>query len=279
MKKSVLFGAGILATVLLAGCGGSSSGGSGVSSLSTKGLTPISGSDSIIGTWIGATDYVETISSEGGTGTYTGSRQVIVQIDSNGVGGYSLTDCENDTTSVILDAETSAVTALDRNFVMTDFNRMTGTSTKAEWGTEGQENWAWVKVSNTTDNIGSVEFSYLSSSLGGIDDSAEILSLCRESLAYSDTVGDSWTTIEDKGAYSYQNVTGGYEVRIDSDGWEEAEFDGALSISAHNYDNSATDTIELSVKNSAALDYEVTYTVAESAGDSLGATLKISIAQ
>ena len=275
MKKSVLLGAGILATALLAGCGGSG-GGAGVSGFSTSDLTPLAGSDTIIGTWVGATDYVETGTYGASRETYTGSRLVIFQIKSDGTGDYSLKDCNNNTAAVTLDVQTGAVSTLERNFVMTDFNRMTGTSDKAEWGSEGQEDWAWVKVSNNTDVIGSVDFSYISNSLGRLDDSADILSLCRESFAYSDTSGITWTTVADKGAYSYQNVSGDFDVRVDSDGFKEADFTGALSISASS---ESSDSVDLSAVNGSALNYEVGYKVANGQGDSLGATVKVSITQ
>lgn len=275
MKKSILLGTGILATTLLVGCGGSG-GGAGVSGFSTSDLTPVAGSDTIIGTWVGTTDYVETGTYGTSTETYTGSRLVIFQIKSDGTGDYSLKDCNNNTAAVTLDVQTGAVTTLERNFVMTDFNRMTGTSDKAEWGSEGQEDWAWVKVSNNTDVIGSVDFSYISNSLGRLDDSADILSLCRESFAYSDTSGITWTTVADKGAYSYQNVSGDFDVRVDSDGYKKADFTGALSISASS---ESSNSVDLSVVNGSALNYEVGYKVANGQGDSLGAAVKVSIPQ
>lgn len=252
MKKSILLGTGILATVLLTGCGGS---GAGVSSagLSVKNLTPVAGSDTIIGTWVGATDFVETSTGA----TYTGTRVVTVQITDDGAGGYELISCKSThEKDVELDVNTGEVTALGRDFVMTNFNEMTGTSTKAEWGSSGQEDWSWVKVSNSTDGMGSITSNYTISN-GQVSTTSELSALCRESYTYKDAVS-SWTTLADRAAYD-NNGTQYFYAGKDSDGWRNAEVP-ELGISVDSDEVNA----DLTVGSDSVTAYKASYSVTES---------------
>ena len=269
MKKSVLLGTGILATALLTGCGGSSSGGSTPHTLSTKDLTPVSGSDTIIGTWIGSAEFVETGTDSSYVETYQGTRMAVLQITDNGTGGYELTDCRGDTDAVTFNTETNAVLALDRQFVMTDFNRMTGDNSgldSREWAyansVTAEESWAWVKVSNNTGNIGSIDVS-VSHSQGTTSEALSLAALCRESVAYSDSNGVTWTTMQDSGAFEYNTQASRFKFQIDSDGYKYAYIE-MLGV------NQEGDSIGLNITNPSAQSYSATYS-SSGATSSVGA--------
>ncbi len=239
---------------LLSGCGGS---GSGVGKLSADGLTPVNGSDSIIGTWIGATDYIETQSNTGYTSKYQGSRLVVLQINSNGVGGYSLTDCDGNNQSVILTEQENVMRAsvLGRDLLVSNFNEMSGTSTISEWGDQGEEDWSWVKVSNASESIGSVLIDFQPNDGAVLTETTDLLSLCRESLTYSDTDNDTWTTIADSGAFMTAQGVEKFIVHMDSDGWANLYLP-ALRVDAYSDEGSS---VELNIKNASAANYKVDY--------------------
>ena len=281
MKKQFLLGTGLLASALLVGCGGSS-GGSGAENFSVDGLAAVEGSTSIAGIWVGATAYVETESgsftNESGdtipyTDTYTGSRMVTYMINGNDAEGYTFTDCDSNNPTVDYEPSTATVTVDGRELQMSNFNQMSGTSTEAEWGSEGQENWSWIKVSNSTDNIGSFIVNLSSPDIAQSNDiGTDLLALCRESYVFDSTWGDGWTTQYNKGAYAEEGGSDDwFYVREDSDGFKSAYF-GLLNRSV----NSDTGSVSMSVQNSSATEYKATYTGSEE-GATVTGTLQVSI--
>lgn len=264
MKTHFLLIVSLVLSACIIGCNS----GNDSSDFSVDGLTPLVGSDSIIGTWVGVTDYVETADNITYTSTYTGSRAVIVQITDDGTGGYSLTDCDGGNQSVTFSSETNQASVLDRDLTVTNFNTMTGTSTIAEWGEVGEENWSWVKVNNRTNNIGSMVFS-------GPAGTSELLSLCRESHAYSDTDGDQWTTLMDKGVHtsSTQSVPESFYIRVDSDGFALSNFE-VEDLSVNNLSGS----VSFGVVSASPAGYDANYSVSQGV-QSLSARIRVDVSQ
>ena len=288
MKKTVLLGTGILATALLTGCGGSSSGGSDIQKFSVADLAPIEGTDSIVGTWVGATDYVETDSGtytiEGSdteypyTGAFTGSRLVILQVVGNDESGYTTTDCNGfDRASVGYNPSTAVVSVLGRDLQMTGFNQMTGTSSIAEFGEEGQESWNWVKVSNVVDNIGSFDL-VVSDTQSGLSEKIEtdLLAVCRESYEYQDSDGLSWTALHDSGAHTSESGDAKKFIsQHESDGFGSTYL-GLFSARVI----SEIGGIKVVVKDNSVLNYQAAYeAIQNSTGYAVDVNLKVSIAQ
>jgi hypothetical protein len=260
MKRIIQSVAGATALLAMVACGGGSDEAAGVGRLSVDGLTPLNGSDSIIGTWVGAADFTEVGTSDDYVETYTGSRMTVVQVPSNGTGGYELLDCNGDNSSVTYSIETNELSALGRDFIVTNFNEMTGKNSgldSREWAygnsVTAEEDWDWVKLSNSTGNIGTVVTNY-SVSVGSTDTEADLVALCRESVLYSDTEGYSWATQQNSGAVEYNNSTSKFEVQIDSDGWKSAY----VALASINED-SDTGTIGMNVQDASPEQYKVVY--------------------
>ncbi len=231
----------------------------GTQQFTVSGLTPVS-STSIEGTWVGVADFVDT--SLSGLGTYTGQRIYVLQIESHGSNGYITNECRGGHPEWIVDfnPKTNELSTLGRDFIVSNFNEMSGTSTVSFWGqyTKGDESWNWVKVSNTTTNIGTValEYSSLPGSVAG-----ELKSLCREFGQITRANGMSYSTTESSAIY------------IGSDGESESliftmDPDGSKNMYISHYGlNSYTENegmAELTENNSSLMSYVVNYSATTS---------------
>lgn len=254
---------------VLSGCGSSSDSSSGASAqrLSIDNLTPISGSDSIIGTWVGAADFTEIDQwSDGFTQNYNGSRLAIFQIRADGIGGYELTNCNHTDVDVSYNPQTNVLSTLNRSFTVSNFNTMAGSTTQSEWGEEGQENWKWVKVSNSTNGIGNLNITG--------ENSAALLSICRDSYSYSDSDGDKWVSTVDSGAYLLDSFPERFDIQSDSDGWGNIDF-SQPDIEFETFNPS--EKVSISVQSSDSTNYRAAYS-ASSNSNSLSATVIVQIA-
>ena len=253
--NKILLNVASLGFVLLASCSHVSDRSSdGTQQFTVSGLTPVS-STSIEGTWIGVADFVEK--SLSGLGTYTGQRIYVLQIESNGSNGYITNQCRGGYPEwgVDFNPKTNELSTLGRDFIVSNFNEMSGTSTVAYWGqyTKGEESWNWVKVSNATNNIGTIALEY-SSVPGSVV--GELKSLCRMFGQITRTNGISYSATESSAIY------------IGSDGETESlsfsmDPDGSKNMYISHYGlNSYTENggmAGLTENNSSLMSYVVNY--------------------
>ncbi len=203
MNNKILFS--LAASIALTGCGSDSSNSDSSRTPKTfnaSEYTPITGSDSIIGTWVGVSNYTETSTyTENGSkvvDTETGVRRAILQVVSDGTGGYSTYDCKGRIVDVEFDNETNVMSIIGRDVSVENYNTGTSTiSTKDEnLQTTESETATWIKVSNEDNSrLGTINLVRDSSAPASDADrnvTRDIYSFCQEYFEGKDNEGLFW---------------------------------------------------------------------------------------
>lgn len=163
MKKEI----GLFATTLVAlsGCGSDSSSDSSNPPPNTQSkafdisqYAPVSGSDSIIGTWVGIVDYTNTDTQIpfglDYSSTETGKHRIAIQISANGIGGFHTFDCNGNLVDVAFSQDSMTMRLQDRNIIVANYS--TGSNdysfNSEDNVTTKNETSKWVKVSNDYDS-------------------------------------------------------------------------------------------------------------------------------
>ena len=203
MKKQISI---IAASILtLTGCGSGSSSdssSSGSRAFDIAQYSPVSGSDSIIGTWVGVANYTEVEKySENGfdyIDTETGTRRAVLQIFANGTGGYSTYNCEGELVNVPFSTDTMIMKVLNREVSVLNYSTGSNThSLTSPTNSESEEETSnWVKVSNEYDSglgtINTIRDSSSPASDADRNDTHTINSFCQLRYKGSDNDDAYW---------------------------------------------------------------------------------------
>ncbi len=190
-------------------------------SFSLSGFTAIEGSDSIMGTWVGVTDYSENkLHYE-----VEGSQLRIIQINSDGAGGYQTYDCQGAVSKVNL--ESTSIELLGRKLSLDSFNEISGIVTT--YGDQvydpygRNEKWAWLKISNEDTGLGQVNIDVISDQSFSYEQ--RVLAFCLHSyvyIEYEDSEQDLSDTV--RVAWDDDSATDEYLSAVDRGSFGEGEF-------------------------------------------------------
>jgi len=148
---------------------------------SLSGFTTIEGSDSIMGTWVGVTDYTASIAWHA---EIEGSQLRILQINSDGVGGYQTHDCKGAVSEVDLNLDENSIVILERELQIENLNEISGSVTYEKQGPSSinNENWTWLKISNENTGLGHVNIDVISDQHSKYEQ--RVLAFCLHSYVY-----------------------------------------------------------------------------------------------
>ena len=152
---------------------------------SLSGFTAIEGSDSIMGTWVGVTVYSANIDV---WAEVEGSQLRVIQINSDGVGGYQTYDCKGAVSEVNLNLESNSIELLGRGLSLGSFNEISGNATYEEERFRAlyrsNEKWSWLKISNEDTGLGQVNIDIIAEQISSYEQS--VLAFCLHSYIYTD---------------------------------------------------------------------------------------------
>lgn len=234
-------------------------------SISLHGLSPVE-SDNLAGIWIGETEYTEKESFTDYHYDYAGTRTMIIKMVKSGQSSdgtrtfYDVVNCYGNEKHGSYNSEENSAVLLSRQLSVQNFNQMTGTSVIAEHGDEdsGNENWAWIKISNSTADIGQTltTVSLLNDDQTDPEPMAHGLkSFCRDSHSKTPVGRNLGVETIDLDLYGLANNKN-YIVAKYASGYEDA-YVGPLSLNLNNQDQ----TFSREVSNAAISEYQVSYSI------------------
>jgi hypothetical protein len=239
--------------------------------VSLHGLSPVN-STNLEGIWIGTTDYTERDSFPDYYLSYEGNRTFIIKLEKRGqsIDGtqtyFDVANCFGNEKSATFKHDENSAIVLGRSLDVQTFNVMTGTSTIAEHGDDnsGDEDWTWVKISNSTADIGQVVTS-VNLLRDTVVDPAPVThslkSFCRDTYTKTpvgrnfaaETLSLDELGFVNNGNYIFASYEGGY---MDSYLGPELNHFG--------YVDSDEETMSVSVANATLPEYSATYYVSGS---------------
>jgi len=148
---------------------------------SLSGFTAIESSDSIIGTWVGVTDYAGEI---GWHAEVEGSQLRVIQINGDGVGGYQTHDCKGALSEVEVKLDENSIVILERELQIENFNEISGSITYETQRPlyKSNENWTWLKISNDNTELGQVNIDVIADQSSNYEQ--RVLAFCLHSYVY-----------------------------------------------------------------------------------------------
>ncbi len=236
--------------------------------VSLFGLSPVE-SVSLQGVWIGTTDYTERESFSDYYLSYAGTRTFIIKLDQRSQSSdgtqvyYDVVNCFGNEKSGSYNIDDDSAVILGRSLNVQTFNLMTGTSSISEHGDDdsGAEDWTWIKISNSTADIGQVVTS-VDLNNDALSDPEPVThslkSFCRDTYTKSPVgrnFADETVSLDELG---FENNTNYIFASYES-GYMDAYLGPELEH--FDYVDSDTETMSLSVINATLPEYNATYYV------------------